>query len=71
MHSKNFKVFGVHLFYRVFFFVWFLANERVLIDFSDKGKNPGFLPDGLTIDTDGNLYVTKFGGSSVVKVNPK
>ncbi|XP_055296415.1 regucalcin-like [Sitodiplosis mosellana] len=47
------------------------SNERVVIDFSKNGKNPGFLPDGLTIDTDGNLYVTAFEGSKIFKVNPK
>ena len=47
------------------------ANERVVIDFSINGKNPGFLPDGLTIDTEGNLYVTAFEGSKIFKVNPK
>ncbi|XP_031628871.1 regucalcin-like [Contarinia nasturtii] len=48
-----------------------ISNERVVIDFSDNGKNAGFLPDGLTIDTEGNLYITNFGGSNVVKVEPK
>ncbi|XP_031634677.1 regucalcin-like [Contarinia nasturtii] len=48
-----------------------ISNERVVIDFSINGKNPGFLPDGLTIDTDGNLYVTAFMGSKVFKVDPK
>lgn len=59
------------------FFIFFIsilifpANERVVIDFSNNGKNAGFLPDGLTIDTDGNLYITNFGGSNVVIVEPK
>lgn len=53
---------------------WFChisANERVVIDFSENGKNPGFVPDGLTIDTEGNLYVTTFGGGNIYKVDPK
>lgn len=48
-----------------------LANEKVLVDFSNNGAHPGFLPDGLTIDTDGYLYMTFNGGSKVSKVDPK
>lgn len=47
------------------------ANERVLIDFKVDGKNPGFIPDGMTIDTEGFLYVATWGGSKVVKVDPR
>lgn len=50
----------------------FAANERVAIDFKINGKKPpNFLPDGMTIDTDGNLYIACFGGSKVLKVDPK
>lgn len=48
----------------------FTANERVLIDFSVDGEQPGFVPDGMTIDTEGFLYVATWGGSKVMKVNP-
>lgn len=47
------------------------ANERVLIDFKKDGKNPGFIPDGMTIDTDQNLYVATWGGSKIFKIDPK
>lgn len=47
------------------------ANERVAIDFKVNGKIPNFLPDGMTIDNEGNLYVACFGGSKVLKVDPK
>lgn len=47
------------------------ANERVAIDFKVNGKNPNFIPDGMTIDTEGNLYVATYGGSKVLKVDPK
>lgn len=55
---------------KMFLIKFVTANERVVIDFSINGKNPGFLPDGLTIDTDGNLYVTNFGAANVLKVDP-
>lgn len=48
-----------------------ISNERVLIDFTVNGKSPGFIPDGMTIDTAGNLYVAAFGGAKVIKVDPK
>ncbi|XP_055301185.1 regucalcin-like [Sitodiplosis mosellana] len=48
-----------------------ISNERLVRDFSLNGKMPGYLPDGLTIDTDGNLYVTAFMGSKIFKVEPK
>lgn len=47
-----------------------LSNERVVIDFTVNGERPGFVPDGMTIDTEGNLYVTTFGGWKIYKVNP-
>lgn len=63
-----------HCFDFCFFFVIFMsivANEKVLIDFRVDGKNPGFGPDGMTIDADGNLYVCTWGGSKILKINPK
>ncbi|XP_055326181.1 regucalcin-like [Sitodiplosis mosellana] len=48
-----------------------ISNERIAIDFKVNGKNPPFIPDGMTIDTDGNLYVATYGGSKVLKVDPK
>lgn len=41
----------------------------MLIDFKTNGERPGFLPDGMTIDSDGNLYVATWGGSKIIKVN--
>jgi len=46
-----------------------ISNERVLIDFKKNGDRPGYLPDGMTIDADGNLYVATWGGSRIIKVN--
>lgn len=50
---------------------YFQANERVAIDFKVNGQDPDFVPDGMTIDTQGNLYVATWGGSKVIKVDPK
>lgn len=43
-----------------------ITNERVLINF----KPATFAPDGMTIDSEGNLYVATFNGGKVLKVNP-
>lgn len=48
----------------------FTANERVVIDFTIDGKRPDFVPDGMTIDSNGDLYVATFGASKVFKINP-
>ncbi|XP_052870510.1 regucalcin [Anopheles cruzii] len=46
-----------------------LSNERVVVDFRVDGERPPFVPDGMTIDAEGSLYVATFGGSTVYKVN--
>ena len=48
----------------------FTANGRVVIDFTIDGKRPDFVPDGMTIDANGKLYVSTFGASKVFKINP-
>lgn len=53
-----------------FFYHDVAANERVVIDFTVNGERPGFVPDGMTIDTEGNLYVATFGGWKIFKINP-
>lgn len=52
------------------FVCMFTANGRVVIDFTIDGKRPDFVPDGMTIDADGSLYVATFGASKVFKINP-
>lgn len=47
------------------------ANPRVAYDFRVDGKAPDFVPDGMTIDAEGNLYVATWGGSKVVKIDPR
>lgn len=46
------------------------ANGQRIIDFRVNGERPSFVPDGMTIDTDGNLYVATWDGSKVLKVDP-
>lgn len=61
-------------FYLNFFYLFLscaVANEVVIIDFTVNGERPNFVPDGMTIDTDGNLYVATFGGWKLYKINPK
>ncbi|XP_055709062.1 regucalcin-like isoform X2 [Phlebotomus papatasi] len=48
-----------------------ISNPQVLLDFSVNGERPGFVPDGMTIDSEGNLYVALWGGNKVLKVNPQ
>ncbi|KAG4068696.1 hypothetical protein HA402_002387 [Bradysia odoriphaga] len=48
-----------------------LTNEKVLIDFRNNGERPSFGPDGMTIDAEGNLYVCTWGGSKILKIDPK
>jgi gluconolactonase len=42
-----------------------VSNKRVLIEFADGGM------DGMRCDIKGNLYITRFGKSMVVKVSPQ
>lgn len=48
-----------------------VANERVLLDFrKPNGDWDGYYGDGMTIDTDGFLYVAGFAGSRVLRIDP-
>lgn len=51
--------------------MFFSANKHVLLNFSENGQPSNYLLDGMTIDTDGNLYVATFGGSKIMKVDPR
>ena len=42
-----------------------LSNPRVLIKFKDEDG----IPDGLTIDQEGSLWVAMWGGSQILKLN--
>jgi len=41
-----------------------IRNKRLLIDFPDFGM------DGMRCDSEGNLYITRYGKGTVVKVSP-
>ncbi|CAH0399647.1 unnamed protein product [Chilo suppressalis] len=46
-----------------------ISNMSYVFDF--KKNNVAGVPDGSTIDTDGNLWVAVFGGSCVLNVDPR
>ncbi|XP_072762623.1 regucalcin-like isoform X2 [Anoplolepis gracilipes] len=46
-----------------------ISNKRIVFDL--KKANLEGLPDGMAIDTDGNLWIAVYGGSQVIHVNPK
>ncbi|KAF5304483.1 hypothetical protein FQA39_LY09679 [Lamprigera yunnana] len=45
-----------------------ISNKKVVFDL-EKHNIPG-VPDGMTIDSDGNLWVAVFNGSRILKINP-
>ncbi|XP_076042847.1 regucalcin-like [Oratosquilla oratoria] len=47
-----------------------IKNRRVLLDYKTQGWGKD-VPDGMTIDTDGNLWVANFFGQKVICVDPK
>ncbi|XP_049803797.1 regucalcin-like isoform X2 [Schistocerca nitens] len=46
-----------------------IGNRRTVFDFKEQAVEG--LPDGQTIDTDGNLWVACFGGKQVIQVDPR
>nr|QTY40895.1 venom polypeptide precursor [Doratifera vulnerans] len=46
-----------------------VRNRRTLFSFSDNNVSGN--PDGMTIDTDGNLWIACHGGGKVIKVDPR
>ncbi|XP_050070382.1 regucalcin-like [Anopheles maculipalpis] len=48
-----------------------LKNETVFYDLRVNGAHPGYVPDGMTSDADGNLYIATWGGSKVMKVDKR
>ena len=45
-----------------------LSNRRDVVYFDEETEG---VPDGHTVDSDGNLWVAMNGGGAVVQVNPK
>lgn len=46
-----------------------ITNEKVMTDITTFGTLKTNVPDGMTIDKEGNLYVAMFGGSRILKIN--
>ncbi|XP_053948666.1 regucalcin-like [Anastrepha ludens] len=46
------------------------SNPKVVFNLRKSNPKDNLLPDGLTIDSDGNLYVCTFNGHTIYKVNP-
>lgn len=47
------------------------ANGRQIFSLIRNGVKPEFVLDGMTNDRHGNLYVATFGGSKIIKFNPR
>ncbi|CAA9995026.1 unnamed protein product [Nesidiocoris tenuis] len=45
-----------------------IENGKPIYDY--KKNNIAGIPDGMTIDTDGNLWIACFGGNQVIQINP-
>lgn len=59
-------------FLRLKTFIFSTANERQIFSLVRDGIKPDFIFDGMTSDRDsGNLYLATFGGSKIVKFNPR
>jgi sugar lactone lactonase YvrE len=43
-----------------------ISNERIVVSV----KEPGYAPDGMTIDEEGMLWVAMWGGACVNRYNP-
>lgn len=44
---------------------------RIILSIKEEGTIPSYIFDGMTSDLDGNLYVATFGGSKIIKVDPR
>ncbi|KAH8411254.1 hypothetical protein KR215_000946, partial [Drosophila sulfurigaster] len=46
------------------------SNPKVIFNLRKTSPKDHLLPDGMTIDTEGNIYVATFNGATIFKVNP-
>jgi len=46
------------------------TNPKVVFNLRKTSPKDHLLPDGMTIDTDGNIYVATFNGHTIYKVDP-
>ncbi|GIY39877.1 regucalcin [Caerostris extrusa] len=46
------------------------SNRQILIDYNEKEFEGLGVPDGMTIDVEGKLWVACFGGSCVLRIDP-
>lgn len=47
-----------------------ICNPKIIFDLRKNSKEDHLWPDGMTIDTEGNIYVATFNGSTLYKVDP-
>lgn len=45
-----------------------VANRKIIFKFSEVGVDG--VPDGMTIDTNGHLWIACFGGFKIIKIDP-
>lgn len=55
----------------IIFTFFFPANPKVVFNLRKNSPKDHLLPDGMTIDDEGNIYVATFNGHTIYKVNPK
>lgn len=48
-----------------------IANPKVVFNLRKDDVKKHLQPDGMTIDTDGNLYVATYNAHTVFKVDPR
>lgn len=66
LHAQNIARFD----YTVKFIYLFSANRKVLVNMNeDSGFTSTELPDGMTIDLNGNLWVAMFNGARIVNID--
>lgn len=47
------------------------SNPKVVFNLRKSSPSDHLLPDGMTIDSDGNIYVATFNGYTIYKIDPK